>query len=217
MKIIVFFLVFAVLLCAGTGVFAQKDKIVYDFEQSNDGWDIPGWSFDRGYIGTYFGKTLNLSMEKASSGDHSLALVSDFPGYDWSCAIIEKTVNLDLTGYETISVDVYVSKGAPTLLQAQIILTVGDARKFVEMKNPGPLKPGQWTTIKARLESPPSPGSEEEPSNTSDFRGRGPRRLYNNIDKVEKVAVRIEYNSAPPNMIGPRYGRPIYIDNFVIE
>ena len=217
MKIIVFFLVFAVLLCAGTGVFAQKDKIVYDFEQSNDGWKIPGWAYDQYNSRTYRGESAEVSDKMASSGTHSLELISDFPGVEWACSVVEKEIDLDLTGYETISVDVYIPKGAPRLLQAQIILTVGDARRFTEMRQPVGLNPGKWTTITARLESPIENGAEGEEPPLGGFMGRRHKRLYRNIHKIRKIAVRIEYAAAPPNMIGPRYNRPIYIDNFVIE
>lgn len=197
--------------------FAQKEKIVYDFEEGQEGWVIPGWSYDQYNLRTYKGKSVGVSDEMASSGTHSLELIADMPGVEWSCAIVEKEKQLDLTGYETVSVDVYVPKGAPSLLQAQIVLTVGDARRFTEMRKAVPLKPGQWTTITARLESPVVGGDEGEEPPLGDFRGRGPRRLYKFIDNIKKVAVRIEYNAAPPNMIGPRYKGPVYVDNFVIE
>ena len=40
---------------------------------------------------------------------------------------------------------------------------------------------------------------------------------WGSLDKIKKIAVRIEYNVAPPNVLGPKYKGPIYIDNVVIK
>jgi len=216
-KALAYVIVFVLIFSPVSEVFAQKEKIVYDFEQSNEGWIIPDWTFDQRHEETYCAETVGISSKRAKTGEFSLELISDFPGIEWSCSLVEKAIERDLTGYETISVDIYVPKGAPTFLQAQIILTVGEGWRFTEMRRAVPLKAGQWNTITARLESPIENAAEGEEPPLGDFRGRKQRRLYRHINNVKKVAVRIEYNSAPPNMIGPRYRKPIYIDNFVIE
>jgi hypothetical protein len=201
--IIVFSVVFY-----GAGAFGAE-KIVFDFEGSNDAWEVPDWAF---YQSDHKARTAEASDDVASSGKGSLKVMCEFPGDVWTAAVVEVKKDIDLREYETISVDVYLPKKAPRdIMQARIILTVGDGWRFTEMREGIPLERGKWTTIKVQIDK----GAEE--GSHPDWKGRGEKRLYHDIDKVRKIAVRIEYNAAPPHRLGPRYYGPVYVDNVVIE
>jgi hypothetical protein len=190
-------------------VSSAEDKVHFDFEGSTEKWEIPDWAF---YQADHKAKTVEVSDKEASSGENSIAVMCDFPGNKWAAALVEfKNENyMDFTGYKSISVDIYLPKKAPKdLIQARIILTVGDGWHFTEMRYGVPLERGKWTTIKANLDTP-----EDE---SSEWKGRGEKKLIYHQHKVQKIAVRLEYDAAPPHRIGPRYQGPIYIDNLVVE
>ncbi len=209
MKGMIIVLVFALICFMSPGSHAANE-IRFDFEGTNQGWIIPDWAY---YQSDHKAKTVEVSDKEVSHGKNSLAVMCEFPGDEWTAALVEWKREVDLSGYDTISVDVYVPKGAPrALLKGRIILTAGEGWHFTEMKNAVYLKPGRWTTIKAKLES--EAPAEGEPS---DWKGRGDKALYKNIDNIKKIAVRIEYDAAPPHRMGPRYHGPIYIDNVVIK
>ncbi len=134
----------------------------------------------------------------------------EFPGDAWAAALIEHREDMDWSGYESISVDIYLPKKAPKApLQARIVLTIGIGWHFTEMRYAVPLKRGRWTKIKAKLES-------EEPEE-SDWKGRKEKQLFKHIKNIRKVAIRIEYDASPPYRVGHKYHGPIYIDNMVIK
>ncbi len=192
----------------GTDAFGAEN-IVFDFEGSNDAWGVPDWAF---YQSDHKARTAEASDDVASSGKGSLKVMCEFPGDVWTAAVVEVKKDIDLREYDTISMDVYLPKKAPSgIIQARIILTVGDGWRFTEMREGIPLARGKWTTIKVQIDK----GAEE--GSHPDWKGRGEKRLYHDIDKVRKIAVRIEYNAAPPHRLGPRYHGPIYVDNVVIE
>lgn len=203
-KIIVLALVLVLgvswLICAEKG-------IGFDFENSTNDWIIPDWAY---YQVDYKAETVEVSTEYFSNGKTSLKIMCDFPGDAWTSAIVNWEGEIDLKGYESISVDVYLPKGAPKgFLNGRIILTIGDGWYFTEMRSAVPLGIGKWTTIKAKLDS--------EETEKSDWRGRGEKQLYKHITNIKKVAVRIEYDASPPDKIGPRYHGPVYIDNVIIK
>lgn len=201
-----------VALSVNIDISSAEDKIRFDFEGSLEKWKIPDWAY---YQNDHKAISVELSDKMASSGENSLEMMCEFPGNKWIAALVEyntdnDTTYLDLSGYKSISVDVYLPKKAPRdLIQARIILTVGDGWHFTEMRYAVPLERGKWTTIKAKLDTP-----EDE---SSEWKGRKEKKLIYHQDKVKKIAVRIEYDAAPPHRIGSKYHGPIYIDNLVIE
>jgi hypothetical protein len=185
----------------------DKRPIVFDFEESTQDWMIPDWAYDQG---DHVAKEVSISPDYAVEGVNSLAVKCEFPGDLWRAALIEWKQNLDLTGYNTISADIYLPEGAPkNIIKGRIVLTVGDGWLFTAMKEPVFLVPGKWNHISARLET--------EATSITDWKGRDERRLYKHIDKIRKIAIRIEYDAVPPHIMGKEYNGPIYIDNFRIE
>jgi hypothetical protein len=199
-------LFFAVLIPLESGA-EDLEPIRYGFEGSTDGWRVPDWAL---YQGDHVAESLEVSTEEASEGESSAAIMCEFSGKSWQAALVEVQKPFDLTGYDTISVDIYLPRRAPrNLMQGRIILTAGEGWYFTEMKDAVYLAPGRWTTISARLES-------TRPE-SSDWKGRNEKRLYRNIDEIMKIAVRIEYDIAPPTRLGREYKGPIYLDNVTIE
>lgn len=183
------------------------DEIRYDFEEGDQEWKVPDWAY---YQKDYKAESSEVSDDIASRGKRSLKMICDFPGTVWAAALVEVEKEYDFFGYETISADVYLPKAAPKdLIQARIVLTVGDGWLFTEMRVPQPLERGKWTTITARL--------DPHESATSDWKGRGEKRLFNFIRKIKKIAIRVEYDAAPPYRIGPEYHGPVYVDNIVVK
>ena len=199
----------AVLLTSSANLWALE-KIHFDFEGNPGGWGIPDWAF---YQSDHVARSTEVSSEEFSTGENSLKVMCEFPGDVWRAVLVELGRDIDLSEYTTISAEVFLPKNAPrSLMQARLIITAGDGWHFIEMREAVPLKPGKWTKIEAKLEK------EYVEGEPSDWKGRNPeKRLYNNIDKVKKIAVRVEYNAAPPTQTGKKYEGPIYIDNIVIE
>jgi len=197
-----------VTLCSSAGVAQESERIEYGFEDGAQGWRIPDWAF---YQKDHVATDIGITTENASQGESSLEVMCDFPGKTWACALVEVEAQLDLSGYNTISADIYLPKKAPRdLIQARIILTVGDGWLFTEMRTPVLLERGKWTTVKVDIE-------KEDVEGISQWKGRKEKRLFLHIHNVKKVAIRIEYDAAPPTRVGPEYNGPIYIDNIVIE
>lgn len=207
MKIITSILITLFLVLAFGEAFGAEDQIVFDFEETTENWKVPDWAF---YQNDHKAQEVETSDKYASSGERSLKLMCEFPGDVWTAALVERKGDMDLSEYDTISVDIYLPKKGPRgLIEARIILTVGEGWRFTEMRSAVPLRRGKWVTVKVNLDK----GEE----GITEWRGRGEKRLFLNIDKIRKIAVRIEYNAAPPHRIGPRYRGPIFIDNLVIE
>ena len=192
---------------AESPVFAGEEDILYTFDESIEGWKVPDWAFEqRDYVA---GKTL-LSGETMKSGPGALEVVCDFPGNRWAAALVEIEKDMDLSGYSSISADIFIPKSAPKgFFKARFIMTVGIGWHFIEMREPVDLIPGKWVTLQADI--------EKEELLISDWKGRGEKRLFKHADKVKKIAVRIEYDASPPHTIGGRYNGPVFIDNVVIS
>lgn len=206
-KILYVIAVLSLILFSGQCCGYALEEYRYDFEDGDQGWKIPDWAF---YQKDHKALTSEVSTDVASTGTHSYKVDCDFPGNVWTAALVEVEKDYDLYGYDSISVDVYIPRNAPRdLMQARIILTVGDGWLFAEQRTPAPLTPGKWTTVTAKLESSEVPDSA--------WKGRGEKRLFNYIHKIKKIAVRAEYDASPPTRLGPRYNGPFYIDNLRIK
>jgi len=170
-------------------------KVIYDFEDGLQGWEIPDWAFEQD---DYVGETIEASKDAASSGKQSLKLVSNFPGGSWKGSICEVMEYMDWTPYKTISADLYLPPDAPVGLRAKLVLTVGDDWTWTEMSKSVKIEPGKWTTISGNL----LPGSTDwkKTNPTDEFRA-----------DVRKIDVRVESNKKPA------YQGPVYIDNIRVE
>lgn len=167
------------------------EKVFYDFEDDEDGWDIPGWAVEKP---DHVAVKASSSADIASRGEKSLKVMSDFPDDTWTAAIVEIQHFLSLDGYDLISADIYLPPEAPTGLRGKIILTIGEDWKFAEMARSIRLVPGEWTNITASLkdESIDWKRTRMDRSSRSDIR---------------KIAVRVESDKRPA------YSGPVYIDN----
>ncbi|MFA6141921.1 MAG: hypothetical protein WC738_01310 [Candidatus Omnitrophota bacterium] len=189
-------------------VWGAETPMHFNFENDTEGWAIPSWAQDQGDC---VGKSVSVSSEQFSSGKASLKLTCDFPGNSWAAAVVEYEKNINLRGYRSIIADVYVPKNAPAgFLAAKIIVTAGGPSYWIEMRKAIPLNAGKWTTIKAPLEESPDGELKYWKCKTSD------ECVVSNLDKVSKIAIRIEYN-AWASQAGPRYAGDVYIDNVTIE
>ncbi len=186
---------------------SHPEDIVFTFEESTEGWGIPDWSYD---FDDYVAEDVVLSREITSLGSGSLEVICDFPGTKWAAALVELEKDMDLTGYDYISAEVYIPRGAPGgFMKARLILTVGVGWHFIEMRRPVDLIPGRWNRIKAIV--------EKEDTMVSPWRGQGGQNLRDHLDAVKKIAIRVEYDAAPPHVTGGRYRGSFFIDNVVIS
>lgn len=168
-----------------------QDPILYSFEISSQGWGIPEWArLKPDHVAT----TVDVARNVAHSGAGSLRMMTDFSGQRWNAALVELQQGLDMSQYDSVSIDCYLPPEAPSGLTAQLILTVGENWTFTEMKRGVPLVPGEWTTVTADIR----PGS-------ADWKGTVPDTGF--ARDVRKVAVRVVANGPP------RYAGPVYIDN----
>lgn len=168
----------------------KNQYTLYDFENDDQGWEIPMWEKDKiDHVAEYAKPVEGV----ASKGRGSIEMYADFPGGSWSAALAEISQFLDLSKYDALSVDVYVPPYCPAGLKAKIILTVGEDWQFVEMARGIKLSPGKWTTVSASLAS----GSTD---------WRRVKVDENFRSDVRKIAVRVEAEKA-------KYSGPIYIDN----
>jgi len=168
-----------------------EERTYYDFEGDLKGWEIPLWAQGKS---AYVAKEIIISTDMANEGTGSMKIGADFPGGNWTAALVEVQQYLDLSQYRVIRADLYLPPEAPEGLKVKVILTVGDNWKFVEMSRSVPLEPGKWVTISANIE----PGSYDWKRVVPD---------ENFAEDVRKVALRIESNRKPA------YTGPIYIDN----
>ena len=184
----------------------EVEKISYSFEDGPEGWIIPEWALSNE---DYSAIDLVTSNEQASDGIGSLRLNCDFPGNIWKAALIELPRDFDLTGYEFISMDIFLPKIARTnLINARIVIGAGDL-PFIESKLTKKLRPGKWTTIKARLDV-------DEKGQLSYWKCQSKEEcLVPYMSKVNTLSLRIEYN-ANQSLAGNPYKGPIYVDNVVL-
>ncbi len=199
------FLVFAFPLDSAYA--SGQEDIIFTFEDSTEGWVVPDWAYE---LKDYVAEEVVLTRETVSSGSGALEVICDFPGTRWTAALVELEKDMDLTDYDLISAQVYIPRGAPRgFMKARFILTVGVGWHFVEMRRPVDLIPGRWTTISVEI--------EKEDTMISPWRGHGEGSLRNNLDAVKKIAVRIEYDAAPPHVTGGRYRGSVFVDNVIIS
>lgn len=183
-------------LVAFSGLAFPAEEVLFDFEDGTlSGWEIPDWVYEKD---DYVTEEVDTSKDYASSGDKSMKLLANFPGDNWSGAIVEVMEYFDWTPYSAISCDIMVPASAPAGLKAKIVLTVGDSWKWTEMSRSVKLEPGQWVTIEASLK----PGSTDwkRTTVTDEFRS-----------DIRKIAIRVESNRRPA------YSGPIYIDNIRLQ
>jgi hypothetical protein len=169
----------------------MNEKVLYDFEHDDEGWNIPAWALDKT---DHVAENILITRDIASRGDKSLKVVSAFPGDNWTASLVEILHFLDLAKYDVISSDFYLPPEAPKGLRAKIILTVGDDWKFVEMSRAVKLEPGKWTNVSASLKD-----------NSTDWKRTKVDRAFRS--DVRKVALRVESDRKPA------YSGPVYIDN----
>jgi len=169
----------------------KETKTFYDFETSDQGWEIPLWAQEKP---DHVAEAMVLAKGFGSRGKGCLQINANFPGERWTAALIEISQYLDLTNFDDIYVDIYVPEACPRGLRAKIIFTVGEDWKWIEMSRNIPLVPGEWTTVKASL----AEGS-------FDWRRITVDKAFK--EDVRKIAIRIESNNRPV------YQGPIYIDN----
>lgn len=172
----------------------KTEKVLYNFERDEEGWEIPSWALDKA---DHVGRTLNTSAAIASEGKKSLELYSEFPGGMWTASLVEIQHYLDLSAYDVISADIYLPPDAPEGLRAKLILTVGENWKFVEMTRSVKLEPGKWTSITAKITEGSTDWKRTQVDQAFKF-------------DVRKVALRIESNMKPV------YSGPVYIDNISV-
>lgn len=181
---------------------AENGDIVFDFEKSTGQWDIPDWVYGNN---DYVASEVKIAPGQGRQGRNALEMIFDFPGNRWAAALVEVEKDMDLTGYSVISAHIYVPREAPTgFLKARFIITAGAGWHFIQMRYPVSIVPGRWSKIEASL-----PENEE---GVSAWSGSGDRRLHLHLDTVRKIAVRLEYDSAPPHVTGPEYKGSFFID-----
>lgn len=176
------------------GAGAADGKVLFGFEKDAQGWGIPDWALEKPDM---VGRELLVAAEGATEGRQALALVVDFPGGRWNGALAEIEESFDWSPYSTLAVDVTLPPEAPPGLKAKLILTVGEAWTWTEMRRTLQLTPGETTTLTASL----APGSEDWKRTVVD---EGFRK------DVRKLAVRLESNK-------PAYQGRFYIDNIRLE
>ncbi|KJJ85206.1 mannan endo-1,4-beta-mannosidase [Candidatus Omnitrophus magneticus] len=169
----------------------SEEEILFDFENGLQGWEIPDWAFEKP---DHVQKSVAIATDVASTGKQSMVMMAEFPGGRWAGALIEIMQYFDWSGFSQIAYDIYIPADAPQGLQTKLILTVGDAWKWVEMSRAFPLEPGKWVTVTADIK----PGSIDW------------RRIQ--VDEtfrqdVRKMDIRVFSNNKPA------YKGAIYIDN----
>ena len=169
----------------------QNETIIFGFEGSLQGWEVPDWAYEKP---DHVQREIEVSSSVASEGTSSMEIDAEFPGGRWTGAIVEIMQYFDWSDYTTLACDLYIPEDAPVGLKAKIILTVGDSWKWVEMSKAYDLKPGKWVTMIADLK----PGSIDWRRVEVDDRFRR---------DIRKMDIRVESNNKPA------YTGPIYIDN----
>jgi len=169
----------------------KEDLVLYDFESTLDGWEIPEWALEKE---DHVTRSIDRSQDFAKTGSSSMKLMTEFPGTQWTAAFIEAEKFFYWGPYGRITAAIYLPQDAPKGLKARFVLTVGKDWKFTEMNRAIYLNPGEWNILSATL----TPGSEDWQMTVVDDNFR---------KDVRKVAVRIESNKKPA------YSGPVYIDD----
>ena len=201
-KIIIIFTIFFSFCNVSYG----QSNIIFDFEKGNKGWLVPDWAIMQE---DHVGKDLSISLDSNNETNNVLKLECDFPGDVWSAAVVEYEKEMDLTGYKSLSVDIFLPKEAVgDLYQARIIIVAGPWW-WIQMRKSVHLINGKWNHIEANL----NVGATE----LMYWKGRNRSEcLQANISDVKKIIIRIEYNANPSQASKP-YKGPIFIDNIVIK
>lgn len=182
-------------VAAFAGTVDAAEIVIYGFEGTTEGWEIPSWA--KG-VGDYVSHDLQISTEVAQEGTSCLAVQTAFPGDRWTGAYVERMIEVtDWGAFGELAVSVSLPSDAPTGLEGRIILTVGSEWQWTEMNRALSLTPGAWTTIRANLK----PGSLD----WKFFPDETFRR------DVRKVGVRIESNGRPA------YMGPVFLDNVTLS
>jgi len=180
---------------AGAADETAETTVLFDFENGLQGWDIPDWAYEKP---DHVQESIAVSDKFSSEGANSLQMDVSFPGGKWTGGIVEIMQFFDWSDYGKIACDVYLPLDGPEGLKAQMILTVGDKWKWVEMSRSYELIPGEWVSLIGDLK----PGSIDW------------RRVQ--VDEgfrqdIRKIDIRVFSNNKPA------YTGPIYIDNVRIE
>jgi len=170
---------------------AEEDTVLFGFETGLQGWDIPDWAYEKP---DHVQQSINKSEEYATEGSSSLEMMVEFPGGRWTGAIVEIMQFFDWSDYSKIACDIYLPENAPIGLKAEIILTVGDSWKWVEMSRAFFVEPGKWVTVQADLTEGSIDWRRIQVDNT--FR-----------QDIRKIDIRVFSNNKPA------YSGPVYVDN----
>ncbi|MFH1784644.1 MAG: hypothetical protein ABH868_07150 [bacterium] len=169
----------------------RDEEVLFSFEGSLDNWEVPDWAWEKA---DHVAEDTIVSKSFATDGANSLEVKSNFPGKKWTAAYLEYVEYFDWSNYSEVAVDFYIPKDTPVGLMGKIILTVGEDWKWVEMRRPTLLKPGEWVTVRADLMSGSTDWRRVQPDD--EFR----------MD-VRKIGLRVESDKKPV------YEGPFYIDN----
>ena len=168
----------------------RDEEILFSFEKDTEDWEIPDWAWEKA---DHVAEESIWSKKYASDGKGSFEIQADFPGKKWTAAYLEYVEYFDWTDYSEVAVDIYIPEDTPVGLMGKIIITVGEDWKWVEMRRPKRLKPGEWITVRANL----MPGS-------TDWRRVKPDDEFR-MD-VRKLGIRIESDK-----------KPVYKGNFYVD
>lgn len=118
---------------------------IADFESPDPGaWKIPDWASEKA---DHVAREIGISTEQASKGAQSLKVTAQFPGGNWTAAVIELEDSIDLNEQSKLLVDIYVPKDAPDGLKGNVCLTYGSNWTWAESLKNIPLVPGKWVTL----------------------------------------------------------------------
>ncbi|HPN72630.1 MAG TPA: hypothetical protein PKZ41_01385 [Candidatus Omnitrophota bacterium] len=171
----------------------RNEKILYDFETSKDGWEIPLWASEKE---DHTQRSMDISSDISSRGEKSLKITSDFIPGKWVASIGEIQHYLDLSDYDAVSVDIYLPPDAPSRgFRAKLIFTVGEDWKFIEMSRSVRLENGKWNNIFASIKP-----------DSKDWKWTKVNESFK--EDVRKISLRVEYEGKDG------YSGPVYIDNF---
>lgn len=188
------------------------EKVIYGFEDGDQGWLIPEWAC--GNVDYSCGGS-TISADFASEGKSSLKFLVNFPGRGWGAGIVENEGPFDWKKYNAVACDIYLPKKASPKLRARIALTLGDSWTWTEMSKAVDLKPGEWTTVTASIATGNDEWKKSEMVEKIDEEGKVHGQVMREFkvvitdemkENVKAVAVRIESNRI-------EYKGPVYIDN----
>jgi hypothetical protein len=120
--------------------------LTYSFEDGDDGWKLsPDWAG---------GKSVAQSSDQANDDASSLGLTATYTGGSWQEAgvSIQPAGGVDWSGYETVSVDIYLPTGdTVTDFITQVFTKTGADWAWTNSADTA-LVPGEWTTVTVPLD-----------------------------------------------------------------